>query len=241
VKFFEFLALYDYCEALLVFTILVAFIFSLRHHGRHRAFRIIPYYFGSWLLMEGVQFYWYISPRSDRFANLLNLTTALFIVFEFCVFSLLILPYIEGAGRRLAIKLNMAIFFMAEIFLYFRAFPRNQIVPMSMVAAAALVPPCAIYFYELFTNLNTKALKDRPSFWIVTGITCQTAYNASLLVSMEYTGRFGNGAYDFAILFYCILFVLFMRAYKCSPAEWVTASGRRRQQRQHQPRSIDMR
>lgn len=218
-KFFEFLALYNYCEGLLIFIVLIAFIFSLKHYGRHRAFRIIPYYFGFWLLIEGTEFYRYISLPSDRFTNGLNLTAAIFTIFEFCVFSQLILHYIAGTGRRLVVKLNTVIFFIAEIFLYFRAFPRNPIISMCMLDSAAIVPPCVIYFYELFTDMNTKALKDRPSFWVVTGIMCQNAYNTCLMLSMEYLGRFSSGAYTFAILFYCVLFVLFMRAYKCSPEE----------------------
>jgi hypothetical protein len=219
VKFFEFLALYNYCEGLFIVVALIAFIFSLKHYSRHRAFLIIPYYFGFWLLMAGTEFYWYISPPGGRFTYGLNLITASFTIFEFCVFSQLILHYIVGAGRRLAVKLNTAIFFIAEIVLYFRAFPRNPIASMCLLESAALVPPCVIYFYELFTNINTKTLRDRPSFWVVTGIMCQNTYNTCLLLSMEYMGRFSSGAYTFAILFYCVLFVLFMRAYKCSPEE----------------------
>lgn len=223
-KFFEFLALHDYFEGLMIFVCLIAFIFSLRYYRRHRALRIVPYYIAIWLLMDGVEFYNYISPRGDRFANALdNIGAVIITIFEFCVFSLLILRFIEGARRRLAIKLNTVIFFIAEIFLYFRAYPRNPIISMCMLEAAALVLPCVFYFYELFTNMNTKALKDRPSFWIVTGIIYQGVYNACLTLSMAYMGRFSDGAYDFAILFYCILFVLFMRAYKCKPEEVAVA------------------
>jgi hypothetical protein len=222
VKIFEFLALHDYFEGLMILIVLIALIFSLRLYGRHRALRILPYYFAFWLLMCGVEFYQFISPRGDPFAKALDSTgAAILTIFEFCVFSLLILHYITGAGRRLAVKLNTVIFFIVEIFLYFRAFPRNAIFSMCILEAAALILPCVIYFYELFTSMNTKALKDRPSFWIVTGIIYQAVYNASLTLSMEYMGRFSDGAYAFAILFYCILFVLFMRAYKCSPEERV--------------------
>jgi hypothetical protein len=218
VKIFEFLAVYDYFQGLMIIVTLIAFVFSLRHYNRHRALRIISYYFGAWLLIEGVEFYRYISPRGDRFAVALGpITAAIFTIFEFCIFSLLILHYVAGAGRRLAIKLNTVIFFIAEIFLYFRAFPQNPVVSMCMLEGAGLVLPCGIYFYEFYTSMNTRALKDRPSFWIVTGIIFQGAYNASLTLSMEYMGRFSDGAYVFAIIFYCLLFVLFMRAYKCSP------------------------
>jgi hypothetical protein len=221
-KFFEFLALYDYCEGLGALIALIALIYSLRYSGRHPAFWIIPYYFAFWLLMVGVEFYFYISPRGDPFASAFdNACTAIFTLFEFCAFSLLILHYIAGAGRRLAIKLNTIIFFIAEIFLYFRAFPRNPIFSMSMLETLALVPPCVLYFYELFTNMNTRALKGRPSFWIVTGILYQSVFNATLTLSMQYMGRFSEGAYAFGILFYCILFLLFMRAYKCIPEERV--------------------
>jgi len=206
----------------MILITLIAFIFSLRHYGRHRAFRIIPYYFGFFLLTGALEFYRYISPRVDPVADMVDTTgAAMLTIFEFCVFSLLILHYITGAGRRLVLKLNTGIFFIAEIFLYLRAFPRNPVISMCKLETVGLVLPCGFYLYEVFTNMNTKALKDRPSFWIVSGIIYQTVYNACLTASMMYLGRFSDGAYAFAIFFYCILFVLFMRAYKCPPEERV--------------------
>jgi hypothetical protein len=224
VKFFEFLALHDYSEGLMIVVTLIAFIFSVRHYGRHRALRIVPYYFALFLLAGGLEFYRYISPRVDPFADTIDtLGAAVLTAFEFCVFSLLILHYIAGAGRRLALKLNTGVFFIAEIFLYLRAFPRNPVHSMCVLETVGLLLPCGFYFYELFTNMNTKALKDRPSFWIVTGIIYETLYNACLMASLVYMGRFSEGAYAFAILFYCILFVFFMRAYKCPPEDRVVA------------------
>jgi len=208
----------------MVFITLIAFIFSLKQYGQHRFLRILSYYFAFFLLAEGMEFYMYISPKGDRFAVLLaSLWDDALTIFEFCVFSLLILRYIVGAGRRLAVKLNTVIFFIAEIILFFRTNPRNSIIPLGLLEAAAIVPPCIIYYYELFTSMNTKALKDRPSFWVVTGILCQGICNSSLTISMEYMGRFGDGAYDFGILFYCILFLLLLRAYKSSPEERAVA------------------
>jgi hypothetical protein len=224
VKFFEFLALHDCFEGLLVFMTLIAFIFSLKYYGRHRTLRLLSYYFALFLLAEAIEFYLYISPTGERFALLLaSICFDTLTIFEFCVFSLLILHYIAGAGRRLAVKLNTVIFFIAEIILFFRTFPRTSDIPLGLLEAIALVPPCVIYYYELFTSMNTKALKDRPSFWIVTGILCQAICNSSLILSMEYMGRFGDGAYAFGILIYCILFVLLMRAYRSSPEERVVA------------------
>lgn len=215
----EFLALHDYTEGLLIFTVLFTFIFSLRHYDRHRAFRIIPYYIGLCGILTGAECYYYISPN-DRFALTFDtIITVTFTIVEFCVFNLLILHYITGAGRRLAIKVNAVLFFGGEIVAYIRAFPRNPVISMVIVEGIALLSPCAIYFYEFFTNMNTKALKDRPSFWIVTAIIYQSVGAGALLLSKEYMGRFGDGAYALGNVFYCILFVLFMRAYKCSPEE----------------------
>lgn len=203
--------------------VVIAFIFSLKYYSRHRAFRVLPYYFGAWIVMVGQQFYWYISPFAGRYAHVLHAIAAAFTVFEFCVFSLLILHFIAGAGRRFATKLIAVSLSIAEIFLYFRMVPRNPVVLMGLLEAGGVMLLCAVYYYELFTDMNTTPLKDRPSFWIVTGIICQNTYNTSLVLSMEYMGRFSDGAYTFGILFYCLLFVLFMRAYKCQPEEKVVA------------------
>ena len=220
-KLLEFLARYSYFESLLIFVLLIAFICSLKNYRRHRALRILPWYFGGFLLLAGIEFYWFSSPKDDRFAlTLYNTSAAFTTVFEFCVFSVLILPSIGGAGRRLAIKLNMVVFSIAEIFLYFRMLPRVPVVQMNLLQAIALVLPCAVYFYEVLTNMDSRPLRDRPSFWVVSGIIYQGIYNLCLLLSMEYMGKFSDGAYVFAILFYCLLFVLFMRAYKCSPEDY---------------------
>jgi hypothetical protein len=224
VKFFEFLSLHNYCEGIMIFTALIAFIFSLRHYGRNRAFRIIPFYIGSCLLLETMEFIKYVSPGDDRLVSLLEqITIGAFTVFEFCVFSLLILHYIAGPARRLAIKLNALLYFIGVIFLYLGAFPQIPVYPMSQLELIALVPPCVIYFYELFTSTSTRALKDRPSFWLVTGIICLGAFSLMSMLTIAYIGRFADGAYALGNLFYCILFVLFMRAYKCSPEELVVA------------------
>jgi hypothetical protein len=223
VKIFDFLAQHNYCEGLMIFTALITFIFSLKYYKRHRAFRIIPYYIGFCLVQAMVvDFYLYVSPRGDRLAMTLeNISTAAFTIFEFCVFSLLILPYIAGAGRRLAIKLNVVLFSIGGTLLYLRTFPHDSIYPMSLLELIALMPPCLIYFYELFTIMNPKALKDRASFWIVIGIVYLGACSFTLLLSYEYMGRFVDGAFALGNLFYSILFVLFIRAYKCSPEEGV--------------------
>lgn len=222
-KIFEFLAQHNYCEGLMIFTALITFIFSLRYYKRHRAFRIIPYYIGFCFVQAMVvDLYWYVSPRGDRLADSLELiSTIVFTIFEFCVFSLLILPYIAGAGWRFAIKLNAVLFFTAETLLFFRTYPRVSIYSICLVELIAIVPPCLIYFYELFTTMNTKALKDRASFWVVIGILYLGACSCTLFVSFEYVGRFGDGAFALGNLFYCILFVQFIRAYKCRPEEGV--------------------
>jgi hypothetical protein len=203
VKIFEFLAQHNYCEGLMIVTALITFIFSLRYYGRRRAFRIIPYYIGFCLFQElVVGFYWYVSPSGDRLANSLeSISIIAFTIFEFCAFSLLIFSFIAGAGRRLALKLNAVVFFIAEILLYLRTFPRISIYSNSLFELIALVPPCLIYFYELFTTTNTKALKDRASFWVVLGVASLSVFSFTLLLSFEYLGRFGDGAYALGYVF----------------------------------------
>lgn len=200
---------------------MIAFIYSLKHYRSHPAFRIIPYYIGFCLVQTfAVDFYRYVSPPGDPFAvSLEQISTVVLTIFEFCAFSFLILHFITGRGRRLAIKVNIVLFFIVEIFLFQREVPRIPIYSMCLTELIALAPPCIMYFYELFTNTNTKALKDRPSFWIVIGITCLGVFCLASLLTFEYVGRFGEGAYMLADFFYCLLFVFFMRAYKASPPE----------------------
>lgn len=218
---FEFLAQHNYCHGIMAFTALTAFIYSLRHYRSHPAFRIIPYYIGCCLVQTfAVDFYRYVSPPADPFAvSLERISTVILTIFEFCVFSSLILHFITGRGRRLAIKVNIVLFFMVETFLFQREAARSVIYSMCLTELIALALPCIMYFYELFTNTNTKALKDRPSFWIVIGISCLGVFSLTSLLTFEYVGRFGEGAYMLGDFFYCVLFVFFMRAYKASPPE----------------------
>ena len=210
-------------------TALIAFIYSLRNYSRHRGFRIIPYYIGFFLFQALlVDFYWYLSVQDRSALAIERLSSTAFTIFELLVFSLLILQYIIGPGRRLAIKLNVAVFFVVQTLFYLGVLPRILTLQMYLLEPLALVLPGVLYYYELITIVNPKALRDRPSFWIVSGILYLSVTSVTSMLTFEYIGRFGDAAFALGNIFYSILFVLWMRAYKCSPDEWMVAPDNRK-------------
>ena len=226
-KILEFLALHNYCEGLMVLTALIAFILTLRHPGRNVAIRIIPSYLGCLLIAMAIDFYSYSSPVGNRLAASLEwISTTVITLFEFCVFSLLILYYIESSRLRLAIKLIAVLFFAAEIVVFFWAFPNIPIFSICLLEAIALVPVWSIYFYEVFSATNSKSPKDQASLGLVIGIMSLGAYSLITFLSRKYLGRFADGAYAFGNLAYSVFFVLLVRACKRNVPESGKALGR---------------
>jgi hypothetical protein len=78
-----------------------------------------------------------------------------------------------------------------------------------------LVPPCLIYFYQLFQTNDPQPLKDQPAFWVITGVLFLKACSIPLLLTVDLMTGYQNSAYTLNYILYTVLFVLLIRAYLC--------------------------
>jgi len=204
----------------MILIAIVALVVSLKLYYRHRSLRFFSYYIGLSLIQSGADFYRHLAPKHDPFAyELIVIADIVFIVFEFSLCTFFILRYITGKARRWAVKLNATTFFIFLVLFLVHKLPIIVFSKLWLVESVALVPPCLIYFYELFLTVNSRSLKEQPSFWIVTGVLFLNSCSIPLLVSLEYLGSLEGTLFGLNDILYSILFVLIIRAFRCRPEE----------------------
>ncbi len=205
----------------LVLATVIALVFSIRHYQSHRTLRIFTYYIFFSLLTDIAAFWERASSGIGHGEHIaLNIYYNLFIVIEFLAFSLFILHYIRKRSARLAIKTTIIVFlamFLWISFIHFGFVPSRQYINYIIAESVFLVLPCLIYYYELFITLTARPLKDEPSFWAVTGIFVLKSCSIPLWLTLTWLGRFALIAFSLNSVLYCILFILLVRAYCCSP------------------------
>lgn len=203
---------------------LVAFIVSVKYYGRHKTLRIFPYYLGFSLLQSAADCYRHMAFKGEHIPTMLGLMVdTAFLVFEFLVCNLFILHFISVAGRRLILIVNAVVYVVLLIALYAVKFPTIPFTSLFLLQSIALIPPCLVYFFELFLTVNAKSLKDQPPFWIVTGILFLNGWSIPLYLSLDYLGAYAGSAFALNDVLYSILFILLIRAYRCSPEGWTAA------------------
>jgi hypothetical protein len=85
------------------------------------------------------------------------------------------------------------------------------------LATIFLVPPCLVYFYELFMTVNLRSITNQPAFWIVTGLFFLNACNVPLMMTAAYLENYFDAAYSLNYILFGIFFILLIRAYLCTP------------------------
>jgi len=221
VKFVEFLSTHSYCKGLMILIALVTFIISLKYYGRHRILRIFSYYLGFSLLQSAVDCYRHMIGKGAHIPTLYALIVdTAFLVFEFSVCTLFILQFISAEKRRLILKINTVLYFVLLALLFVLKFPDVPFAWLFLLQSIVLVPPCLVYFYELFITVNSQSLKDQPPFWIVTGILFLNSCSIPLYLSLDYLGRYADSAFALNDILYSIFFILMIRAYRCNSDVW---------------------
>jgi len=220
VKIFRFLAQNFYSVGIMILFTLAALVISLAYYKRHRNLRIFTYYIAFSLLADMYAFYAFPYSSNAHFQLvILWATNQAFMLFEFIACNLFILRYTASALRRRIIRINGLLFFGFLILISIRIYPRNLSVSFVLWESIFLVPPCLIYFYDLFLRVTLRPLRDQPAFWIVTGILFLHACDIPLWLTVPFLGKYAEAAYTLNYIFYIMLFILLIRAYLCAPEE----------------------
>ena len=215
-KFISFLSLNYYCVGIMMFLALTALVTSIRYYRRHRNLRIFTYYIAFSLVESMVAYFSFVYPKFKFYQSfMLRGTYVCFGVFEFVVCNIFILHYIRSPLRRRIIRINGLLFLLFLIAMM--TVIRRITVSIFILDSVFLVPPCLIYFYELFLTVSPKPLKDQPSFWVITAILFLNACSIPLQLTFDFLGRYAEAAYSLNDILYGILFIMLIRAYLCRP------------------------
>lgn len=214
-KFLSFLSPNFYCVGIMMFLAVAALVASIRYYQRHRSLRIFTYYIAFSLTESMVAYFSFVYPKFDFYQTfILRITYGSFAVFEFVICNFFILHYVGSPLRRRIIRINGLLFLLILTVLIMI---HRIAVSIFILDSVFLVPPCLIYFYELFLTVNPKPLKDQPSFWVITAILFLNACSIPLQLTFDFLGRYAEAAYSLNDILYGILFIMLIRAYLCSP------------------------
>jgi hypothetical protein len=138
-------------------------------------------------------------------------------LFSFIACNLFILHYIGSPLKRRIIRINGLLYFGVLIFAAAKTSFRLSEMFLAVSESIFLVPPCLVYFYELFSTVNLRPLKNQPAFWVVTGMLFLNASIIPLYLTVEYLGNYTMQSYTLNYILYSIFFILLIRAYLCPP------------------------
>jgi hypothetical protein len=217
-NFLSFLAMSYYGVGIMMACTLAALVISIRYYRRHRNLRIFTYYIAFSFLQDMATFYALPYTHSWNLRMVMLVITALgFILFEFIVCNLFILRYIISPVRRRMIRIDCLLFFGILIFMYVGISHRILAGSYAVLESILIVPPCLLYFYELFLTVNIQPLKNQPAFWVVTGILFLHACDILLMLTFKFFGDYADAAFTLNYILYSLLFILLIRAYLCKP------------------------
>jgi hypothetical protein len=211
---------------LMVICTVAALVVSIVHYRRHRRLHIFTYYIVFSLLQDSTAIFFMLSLPIDRPPGVgvrvaIVMVSYAFMFFEFITYNLFILHDIHSRLLRRIVRISSLIFLLLLLSGVTGASKYLYTHPMYyfLLETISLVPPCLIYFYQLFTTDNPEPLKDQPSFWVITGLLFLKACSIPLLLTVELMIGYQNAVYTLNYILYSVLFVLLIRAYLCPPSK----------------------
>lgn len=148
-------------------------------------------------------------------------------IIEFLAFFYVIKNHIVGIKRKRYLNLLLPGFisWVVIYFIYYNTASHEidnyflQVV--FTIQASFLIIACLIYYADLFTVEPKDSVKAYPSFWAITGITFFMLCTLPFSIFGLYLVKANRHLYDqlFTVfeVFYCILFLMIIRAYFCKP------------------------
>jgi hypothetical protein len=217
-----FLSRFYYCLFIMDLTTIAALAISLIRYNRHRQLRIFTYYILLSLLQDAVSVPMHFpSEHKQLLLTIFETFTNLFVVAEYIIFIYFVLNAVASVKKRWVIKANGAVFFAILLLVWYRT-PRFTYSPaIFSLESIFLVPPCLLYFHELFMEIRMEPLKDQPAFWVITGILFLNACSIPLFLSVSMIDKYFKVAFTLNYILYTTFFLLLIRAYLCkssSPA-----------------------
>ena len=207
-----------------------AFFISIRYRKRHPQLGVFRIYFAAYIFVTICVFLtaaYGSHPSSHAVVVLSPLFDLLLTIIEFLVFIRYFAILLPGARNRFLLRLIRALFLLVTFILFSRDLLfrsrlfQDTLQVIFVVQAACLIAACFLYFINIFRHTPVSRLRNEPGFWVATGLSFMMVCTFPLSLFLNYVEAHGTVAYDslFAIfyIFYCLLFLMIIRAYLCSP------------------------
>lgn len=195
----------------------IALIISILNYRRHRTLRVFTYYILFSMAQMTFEIVYYAEGQTILLQNFMVAFTNLFMLFEFSVGIFYILRNMSGRGRKIAVYVDASIYLGLLLWVAIRNFKYYYQGSFFFYESFFMLPPCLLYFYDIFILGHSRRLTDEPSFWIVTGIVLLDAVSIPMYLAWAFSGHARDNVYIANYILYTILFLLMIRAYRCPP------------------------
>jgi hypothetical protein len=209
---------------------IIGLFYSIINTGRFRNSTLIPFFFAGYIITNFVSLFDSATyPDFRPFTLVLKHSIELFDTsLEFYIFYQIIKDEIINVKIKrwtgFVLTLYFALVLTVLIFQFSQAHFLKQITLQTVftLEAVCLIILCIFYFVDLLSNFSSPKLISEPSFWIITGISffmvCTLPFSiiSNYLINSDY--KLYIQLFSIFDVFYCLLFLMIIRAYQCRPA-----------------------
>ena len=219
-----------FTEPILLSLLAITLIKSLTQRKNIEHLTLLPIYSSLFILMFAIDYVMTSRIISDRNYFSITLWSAQYLVsiVEFLTFMLYINFHTYSKANKLILKILSGLvlsLFVITYILYFRkpAIPRYFILHWLYVCQSIpILAGCIIFFTQLVRITTEFPVINRASFWVITGLSLYTictlpiSIAAPFILNKDYD--LYNVLFTLIYIFYIILFIFILKAYKCKPA-----------------------
>jgi hypothetical protein len=205
-------------------------IVSIRNKNQHKDLGLIRVYAISYAFFHLIVIAHCLLPVGNDhllYARISIIYDEIFTVIEFLIFSKLI--YNQLAVRRLK-YLHLSILVIVTIMLLYlvaeelvdQTLIPDRVHNAFLIQALGLCVVCVLFFIDYYLKDPRTYNFKHPIFWIITGVSFTMFTSIPFSVTMNFIQKNNLELYEklFSIFYilYVILFVLIIKAYRCSPS-----------------------
>jgi hypothetical protein len=218
-----------YTEPILLITLIVAFIISVRFGKDKKGLVLVPFYIVLFIIeilsnyIAAFLYYHKIfNPKEFDFVCYLDYLLTVIELLTFIIFFHSEIKSSKSKSILRLLSLLFCIYFLIELILD-SEFPvsvsDNTQSRVYTIEAIILLGGCSFYFIETFKYFPFKNIKEEPSFWIATGLlfflSCTLPYSLIENYLRKNYYQLMLNFYSIFYIFYSLLFFMIIKAYLC--------------------------
>ena len=219
-----------YTHLLSFFIAIIALIISLQKNKEHKSLKNFKFYFLAYIIACLLIFSTVLFAKTRYYFLPKIVAPALdfaFTIIEFLMFAsffknlLAITKYVTQIRRIQRLFILVALGLTIRDILAFTMLRQETLQNIFTIQAICLIILCIFYYITLFQIEPIPVLKGNPEFLVATGLSFLLISTLPLSIFINYIERYSYGFYRYLFsifhVFYCLLFLMIIRAYLCKP------------------------